>query len=182
MTTVVRSKFGSATSRALTIALLLAAACGGSEPSTLSVAVDGPIAPYAPDYLAAPDLEQRVSAVAAGAAQVWGAPPEALAGYRLLLEQRPFDCGRSGVEADRIVGCTWQDRRLIQVLALGAACPEATAIAHEVGHAVLGDSGHRDSRWRDRAFWTGMLEEMRRTAPEGCALGKFAELNEVDED
>lgn len=162
--------------------MLLAAACGGPERSPLSVAVDGPIAPYAPDYVSAPDLEQRVSAVADGAAQVWGAPADDLAGYRILLEQQPFDCGRSGEDAERIVGCTWQDRRLIQVLALGAACPEATALPHEIGHAILGDNEHRDARWRDRAFWDRMLDEMRRTAPEGCALDRFEELNEVEED
>ncbi len=69
--------------------------------------MDGPIAPYAPAYLSAPDLEERVSAAAAGAAEVWGAPAQALGGYRIVLAQRPFACGRTGVEADRIV-----DRRV----------------------------------------------------------------------
>jgi hypothetical protein len=144
--------------------------------------VDGPVAPYAPDYLSAPDLSQRVSAVAAGAARVWGASPEALDGYLVVLEQRPFDCGRTGVEADRIVGCTWQDRRLIQVLALGVACPEATALAHEVGHAVLGDNGHRDPRWRDRGFKASLLEAMRDTAPPGCPLERLEEQSEAEDD
>jgi hypothetical protein len=144
--------------------------------------VDGPLAPYAPDYLAAPDLEEHVSVVAANAALTWGGSPDSLGGYRLVLEQKPFDCGRSGEAAERVVGCTWPDEKLIQVLALGAACPEATTIAHEVGHAVLGDAQHRDPRWRDPEFWNGMLEAMRLTAPEGCALGGFGELNEISDD
>jgi hypothetical protein len=165
------------------MAAFLAAACGGPAQPPLSVAVDGPIAPCAPAYLSAPDLGERVSAVAAGAAEAWGAAPRALEGYRIVLEQKSFDCGRAGVEADRIVGCTWQDTRLIQLLALGAACPEATAIAHEVGHALLGDSLHRDPRWRDDAFWARMLAAMRATAPPECSLDAFTELNELhDED
>ena len=142
----------------------------------------GPIAPYAPDYLSAPDLEERVSAAAGGAAEVWGASARALDGYQLVLEQRPFDCGRTGVEADRIVGCTWRAGRVIQVLALGSACPEATAIAHEVGHALLGDDDHRDPRWRDRSFWTRMLTAMRATAHPDCSLDDFEDLNEPRDD
>jgi hypothetical protein len=144
--------------------------------------VDGQLAPYAPDYLAAPDLEQHVEAVAAAAAQVWGASPQVLDGYRLVLEQRPFDCGRAGDDADAVVGCTWRDSRVIQVLALGAACPEATAIAHEVGHVVLGDDDHRDPRWWDHAFWARMITAMRATAPPECSLDGLEELDEPRDD
>jgi hypothetical protein len=143
--------------------------------------VNGQLASYAPDYLSDPDLEERVAAAAAAAARTWGASPQALDGYEIVLEQRPFDCGRAGAEADRVVGCTWRDGRVIQVLALGAACPEATAIPHEIGHAVLGDDGHRDHRWRDHDFWMRMLAAMRATAPPDCSLDAFAELNELDE-
>ena len=173
----------SAARRTLATVALLAAACGGPAPerAALAVTVDGPVAPYAPDYLAAPDLEAHVVAAATNAAQAWGGGPGALDGYRVVLEQKPFDCGRAGDEADRIVGCTWANERLIQVLALGAACPEATSLAHEVGHAVIGDAAHRDGRWSDAAFWRGMLEVMRRTAPQSCSLAKFSELNEIDD-
>ena len=163
------------------VLVIFSAACGGGDRSTtpLAVTLDGPVAPYAPDYLSAPDLAERVSAVVADAARVWGASAAALDGYRIALEQRPFDCGRDGVTADHIIGCTWLDRRLIQVLALGSGCPEATVIAHEVGHAVIGDSGHSDPRWRDQAFWARMLDAMKATAPPGCALEHFVAMNEV---
>jgi hypothetical protein len=169
----------------LSLALLLAA-CGGASVegggSPLAVTVAGTVAPYAPAYLASPDLPARARAIAANAAEVWRGPGGALEGYQLVFEQQPFDCGRSGVEAAHIVGCTWEGQRLIQVLALGAACPEATVLAHEVGHALLGDNDHRDPRWRDRAFWVRMLAAMTRTAPPDCVLQRFIEFNEVGDD
>ena len=168
----------------LTFALLLLTACGGggSSSAPVAVTVDGQVAPYAPAYLSSPNLPSRVKAVLTGAAAVWNAPVAALDGYLVVLEQTPFDCGKTGLEADEITGCTWEDKRVIQVLALGAACPEATVIAHEVGHAVLGDNDHHDPRWRDPEFWDRMLAAMQRTAPADCSLERFVEFNEVHDD
>jgi hypothetical protein len=165
----------------LTSALLLSTACGGGAGSSTPVAVtvDGRVAPYAPVYLSSPDLASRARTVLSGAAAVWNAPATALDGYLLVFEQTPFDCGKTGPEADEITGCTWEDKRVIQVLALGAACPEATVIAHEVGHALLGDNDHSDPRWRDPEFWDRMLVAMQHTAPGDCALERFVEFNEV---
>ena len=166
----------------LSLALLLAACGGGGERAPLAVTVAGQAAPYAPAYLSSPDVASRAAAVVSSAAEVWTAPPAALDGYLLVLEQAPFDCGRAGIEAEHIVGCTWRGNHVIQVLALGAACPEATVIAHEVGHAVLADEHHRDRRWRDGTFWQRMLGAMERTAPPDCSLKRFVEFNEVHDD
>ena len=173
----------SPTRRAILSLALLATACWKQAAEPLAVTVDGPVAGYAPEYLSAPDLPSRAAAVAVGAAEVWGAGPRALDGYLLVFEQRPIDCGLAGSDAARVVGCTWASSRTIQVLALGAACPEATAIAHEVGHAVIGDLEHRDPRWRDPSFWSRMLAAMQRTAPPRCGLDDFVEENDrVDDD
>ena len=171
-------------SAVLTSALLLSTACGGGEGSSapVAVAVDGQVAPYAPVYLSSPNLVSRARAVLSDAAAVWDAPAAELDGYLLLFEQTPFDCGKTGLEAAEITGCTWEDKRVIQVLALGAACPEATVIAHEVGHALLGDNDHRDPRWRDQEFWDRMLVAMHHTAPTDCDLERFVESNEVHDD
>jgi len=170
---------------------LLLAACGGvatdgeaadHAASGLTVSVEGEVPSYAPAYLSSGDLSARARTVAAAAAGAWHAPPGALDGYRIVFALHPFDCGRKGSEAGRIVGCTWESERLVQVLGLGSACPEATVLAHEVGHAVLGDNAHQDPRWRDRRFWEDMRAVMAQSAPPDCTLDRFVEFNRVGDD
>jgi hypothetical protein len=47
-----------------------------------------------------------------------------------------------------------------------------------VGHVVIGDNGHTDSRWRDPEFWDRMKTIAERTAPEGCDLSHLADHNQ----
>jgi hypothetical protein len=154
----------------------LCAACGGREDAMpLSVAVEGPIEASTPPYVSAPGLADRARAVASTAAITWGAAPHALDGWSLTFAQAPFACGEAA--ANRAIGCTRWDEREIEVLAFGAACPEATALPHEVGHVVLRDARHDDPRWCDRAFWRRMREALAPTAPAGCTLDDFVERN-----
>jgi hypothetical protein len=162
---------------------LLSAACGG-PPGPLTVEVAGGPTPLEklPAYLTAPGLEEHVREAAVNMAEGWGGDPSMLDGYVLAFEQLPFDCGRTGAGADRVAGCTWEAAKLIQLLAWGSGCVEATLLAHEVGHVVIGDNGHTDSRWRDPEFWDRMKRIAERTAPEGCDLSRLADHNEKHDD
>ncbi len=46
-------------------------------------------------------------------------------------------------------------------------CLEATDLAHEVGHVVIRDHDHRDSRWLDRTFWDRMAAALQSIIPGG---------------
>lgn len=155
---------------------LLGAACGGgpSFDAPLAVAVDGVHAAYTPEYLLQPTLAAETRAVAETAAQAWGGSRGATDGWEVVFAQAPFACGAVGV--DHAVGCTDPAAREIRILAFGAACPAATALPHELGHVVLGDSAHRDRRWCDREFWRAMRDALA-AATEGCDLSSFVRRN-----
>ncbi len=142
--------------------------------------VEGPLQARLPDYLSSQDLADHVRAFAGNVAVSWGASPEVLEGWQVVFRQTVFDCGK--VSSDFSLGCTERGPERIQVLAWGSACAEATALAHEVGHVVLGDPDHRDARWRDPAFWNHMLETAKQTAPASCDLSKFVHDNEDHEE
>ena len=167
--------------RALATFALLSAACGGPS-GPLTVEVAGEHLERLPAYLRAPGLEEHVREAAANMAAGWGGDPAALDGYVLTFEQLPFECGRAGAAAERIAGCTWESAKVIQLLAWGSACVEASLLAHEVGHVVIGDNGHADPRWRDRGFWDHMKTIAERTAPGGCDLSRLADHNQKHDD
>jgi hypothetical protein len=136
-------------SRAAQIALLLATAtaCGGSGRSPdfwvhdvgVHVETDAPFAHQ-------PDFPRRVESVLDVALRYWGGDWSHVAGRTVTFAAGPYvACGG----ADRAIGCYDGD---VTVTASEAAtghlpCVELTVLAHEIGHAVVGDPRHEDPRW-----------------------------------
>ena len=163
--------------RSLLMFALLSTACGG-PPLTVEVAASPASLEALPAYLSAPGLEDHVREVAGAMAEGWDGDGSALDGHVIRFEQQLIQCG----EVDLAVGCARGDEPVIDLLAWGSACVEATVLAHEVGHVVIGDSAHADPRWRDPHFWGRLREIAVRTAPKGCDLSRFVERNEVHDD
>ena len=161
----------------MALALLALTSCGGT-PLRVEVATSPAPLEELPAYLSAPGLEAHVREVAAAMAEGWGGDSSALDGYLIRFEQHLITCGAS----DLADGCTRGSESVIDLLAWGSACVEATVLAHEVGHVVIGDSDHRDPRWREPHFWGRMRETAVRMAPAGCDLSLFDYFNEVHDD
>ncbi len=129
---------------AVAVAALLAA-CGDpcSRDLTTPMRVEGAEGPA----WTAP----RTSAAASVAARAWGL--ESTNGLEVAFVSESLTCG--GQQAG---GC--YDCGSIRVLVEGP-CVEASALAHELGHAALGgDPGHTDPRWCDDEFWYGLMHEL----------------------
>lgn len=144
----------------LAAAALLAAACGGEpRPFDVRAELHGATAEWA----TAPELTPRTAEAVETTAAAWGRPVLDLHDLEIVYTDRLIDCGGKAA-----VGCArggedgvWR----LEVMVYGAPCLEATTLAHEVGHLVLGgDPQHRDPRWRDRAFWSGVAERLRATS------------------
>jgi hypothetical protein len=112
--------------------------------------------PEAPAWAGAKEMSERTAEVAGAAARAWSAFPSWLDDWTVHYVGDPIvTCGgRSAFLGYR--GCT--EGTEIRVHIDGAPCPEATVLAHEIGHAIVGDAGHRDPRWCDPAFWDRMAE------------------------
>jgi len=122
-------------------------------------------------FARAPDLPARLETTLEAALDYWGGDWANLHGVTVYLEGSPWvSCGGSS----RSVGCWDGDIRVSTLDAgLPVPCVEATALVHEVGHAVVGDHGHLDPRWRDFERVVGRLAGRRGYADGGgaeCAL------------
>lgn len=136
----------------LSIAVLLVAgaACGvpGAPPA---LSVNGAVvrleteAPFA----AQPDFPARLESTLGAALAYWGGTWADLDGFGIVLTDAPrVACGG----AESALGC--QEGRSIRLTTMdpGAgqfSCVEQTVLVHEVGHAVIGDALHQDSRWME---------------------------------
>ena len=123
----------------------------------------------APTWVTAPGVRERTIAVAEAAAQVWGGADFGNVTIRWVYVVT--DCGGNG--SDIVLGCTreegypWDRETTISVTPMAGACPEATALAHEIGHVALGaEHGHDDPRWRDAAFWQRMIDALAPLTPD----------------
>lgn len=114
----------------------------------------------APPWTYAPDMEPRVVAIANATAGAWGGSAGDLLDHEIrYVEDRIYACGGKPAQANVWYrGCTSDG--VIRVRVDDAPCPEATVLAHEIGHVVIGDSDHRDSRWCAKEFWDQVLEVM----------------------
>src|SRR3990172_683808 len=85
-------------------------------------------------------------------ARYWGAEGiEALESYTVKLQDEPVGGGNSGKhwgECDAILMSTGAPYQ----------CLEQTALAHEVGHAIVGDHDHKDPRWQSDRLWSLAVE------------------------
>jgi len=147
----------------LAFATLALAACHG--PLAVGRAVHA--APgSAPGWLEDPHLATRTAAAAAAMARVWGGNSGDLDGWTIRYSDRFIEThGRS-----RVVGKSTRTPLLgggtIEIWAgTSYVCLEATDLAHEVGHVVIRDHHHRDSRWLDRTFWDRMAAVLRSIIP-----------------
>lgn len=141
--------------RLLALALLLA--CGPSRPEPDFYV--GRVGIAWETALDRPD-EARLAALIDHAAAKWGSTPDVLDGWVVT-----FRLGD---------GSGWTDRaaREIEVTLLPARliCLEASAFAHEVGHAVLDDPGHSSRAWRDWTLYRAWVETVCPTRAEEADL------------
>lgn len=145
--------------------LLVAAACG--EPDVRPKACDfealgACIADEAGDAdLQAPEAPERMESALRAALAYWGADERALEGWAISFHV-DLQC-----DGEAVAGCTWFGNRTIQLRTFGVGCFEASAIIHEVGHAVLGTDSHEDPRfWCADGAWRFDEEIALMRAPE----------------
>jgi hypothetical protein len=145
-----------------TLALLatsLALVACGSQPHPLEIQVGLETPQSAPSWVASPGLDARTEEAMTSAAGVWGRPLDTQ-GVTVRFLDGYVDCG-----GRLSVGCTDGGTRTVEVVVDRAACVEATALAHEVGHLLIGDPTHQDERWRDAAFWGRMRSALAAEVP-----------------
>jgi hypothetical protein len=120
----------------------------------------------APARLHDPPLAERTANPAATMARVWGGSPSDLDGWTIRFSDRFIEVrGRS-----RVVGKSTRTPLLgggtIEIWSgTSHVCLEATDLAHEVGHVIIRDHDHRDSRWLDGTFWDLMAAALRAIIP-----------------
>lgn len=120
----------------------------------------------APAWVTDPQLATRTATAAATMARVWGGSPGDLDGWTIRYSDRFIEShGRS-----RVVGKATRTPLLgggtIEIWSgTSNVCLEASDLAHEVGHVVIHDHDHRDSRWLDRSFWEVMAAALRAIVP-----------------
>ncbi len=131
---------------AAALAALVLAGCGGAEPG-IRVRDTAVVVRSGAAFTRSADFPARVEATLAAALDYWGGSWDHLAGITITLEgAAQVDCAGLGPSA----GCFDGDIRVSTMDAgRDVACVEATVLAHEVGHAVVGDAGHLDPRWMD---------------------------------
>jgi hypothetical protein len=158
---------------AVSVVLLSLSACGGSSgpgpptPRSSSSGSSSPIrvedgtAGAGPAWVSTPGLVDDTIRVADIAVTAWGGPPRALSGWTVRYVIRGTAPGCPALA----LGCTQAANRLVQVAAEPyLACPAASALAHEVGHVLIGDPGHTDPRWDSPDFWTSVARALVPTA------------------
>jgi hypothetical protein len=139
------------------IIVALSVACGNAPTHGTSVNYVGP---DLPEWFTAPDLFDRTEDTASVAAQVWGGSVSAAYGWAITYHYNLADCS-AGASA----GCTNQTDKTINLTVYGASCAEASELAHEMGHIVIGDGAHTDPRWKLPIFWKEMGDALKAVTP-----------------
>jgi hypothetical protein len=144
------------------VVVLVLAACRG--PLAVGAALTSPADD--PAWVTDPGLAARAAAAARTMAGVWGGDPSSFDGWTITFLDRHIE--RRGTSF--VVGKTTHTPILgggrIEIwTGTSKVCVEATNLAHEVGHVVVGDHHHRDPRWLDREFWERMAQALRATVP-----------------
>jgi hypothetical protein len=132
--------------RAIVAAAVLICGCGGPSAdfalhdTAIVLESDAP-------FTRQPDFAARVEDTIESALAYWGGSWRDLRGSTIIFAgSRYVTCG----EVTGAIGCYDGDIRIsTQDSGLTFTCVEETALVHEVGHAVIGDSGHTDPRWLD---------------------------------
>jgi hypothetical protein len=138
---------------AATLGLTWLAGCGGPSPDFF-IHGTGVVVRSDVPFARSEDFPTRLESTVSAALRYWGGTWTDLAGSTIALEGVPHvQCGG----LDGSIGCFDGDIRVsTQDAGAHFQCVEQTVLVHEVGHAVIGDPGHRDPRWMD--FSTVELE------------------------
>jgi len=75
---------------------------------------------------------------------VWGADVTVLEGWTIAFQGGRFAC-QSRPTSPRAAGCTHREQGWIQAGPDGGC--RTSALVHEIGHVLIGDTGHLDARW-----------------------------------
>ena len=145
--------------RYVAILALLAAACHGPLDVRNEAAGD----PSAPSWVHDPQLAERTTVAADTAARVWGGSSSDLDGWTVVYVAHLIDINSIG----KTTGVPILGGGTIELDVLVAPCLEATALAHEIGHVIIGDGDHKDSRWRSPAFNARMVSALLDGVPAG---------------
>jgi hypothetical protein len=129
-------------------AALLLTACGGPTPD-FTVHGTGVLVRTEAAFTKQPDFASRVETTVQAALDYWGGTWKDLEGTTISFEgSQNVRCG----DMASAVGCYDGDIRVsTRDVGFTFYCVEETTLVHEVGHAVIGDPGHTDPRWRDFA-------------------------------
>jgi hypothetical protein len=158
------------TCRGTALIAMLAAACGGPDPAFTvhgaNVVVHSDAA-----FTRTSDFPERVESTLGAALAYWGGDWKALEGKTISFEgSQHVRCGGT----PGAVGCYDGNIRFSTMDAgRTVLCVEETTLAHEVGHAVIGDAAHTDPRWLDFASLARALDGRQGYADHGdapCAI------------
>ena len=127
-----------------TIALVVLASCGWPvEPDfTLENGLAVSVAGTSAEWAHAESYPAELEDVTSRALAFWGA--SRLDGWELVLTDARSVC-------DDAAGCTHPEARYIEVSVVGGY-DVRNVIAHEIGHAIIGDADHEDPRWAIPVF------------------------------
>jgi hypothetical protein len=132
------------------VALTILLGCGGG-PSETADGLDVQVHSTQP-WLKSVDVRATVDAMIDRQAVELRVARPRLDGWRLLIVDGPISCGAWDGGRPVFGGCTHFEERTITVSAdhhpsPGADCLAATALPHEIGHALLWTAEHSDPRW-----------------------------------
>ncbi len=99
------------------------------------------------DFTKRSDFPARIESTVDAALKYWGGSWAQLDGRSITFEGDRFvACGNTS----SAIGCFDGNIRVsTRDVAFTYSCVEATALVHEIGHAVIGDPDHTDPRWMD---------------------------------
>jgi hypothetical protein len=143
---------------ALLVLGLAAVACHGPLDLKNEAASD----PAAPAWTRDVNLAERTTAAADVAARVWGGKPSDLDGWTINYVGHIDEDDNGRAHSTPILG---GGTITLNVFA-STVCSEATALAHEVGHVIIGDGDHTDRRWHDGKFNRRMTDALAAVVPE----------------
>lgn len=142
--------------KAIILAVVLLVACGGREPLAVKVTMA-----KGPEWTRSPELTEQVTTYADAITRAWDGDPSVLDGGAIYFDAQVVDPDSGLLQ----LGHCYPGSEIHLEVLRESPCPLASALAHEVGHAVIGDPGHEDPRWHDAAFWSSMAAALAAVVP-----------------
>ena len=111
-------------------------------------------------------LAERTITAADTLARAWGGSPGALDGWTIEFVDQYIEQHGDQVVVGKTRPTPVFGGGTIEIwVYTSTVCVEASVLAHEIGHVVIGDSDHRDWRWSDPTFWSKLGEEVAQGVP-----------------